>query len=202
MASSKKPKEKEKEKAQKKLIIVHGWEGSPERDWLPWLKGEMERKGWEVLVPAMPNAAEPKVSEWVPSLAQASGKVDENTFMVGHSLGCITILRFLDNLPENASIGGAILVAGFDNALKHRELVSFFEAPINWEKAKRKCAKFVSIHSEDDSAVPVDNSVRLKNNLDAKKIVVNGYGHFAGDNGVTSLPLVLQELLDISGLYQ
>ncbi len=202
MTSTKKPTNKKEEKAQKKLIIVHGWEGSPDSDWLPWLRGEMERKGWEVHVPALPNTNEPKIYEWLPSLAQVTGKVDENTFMVGHSLGCITIIRFLENLGGEDSVGGAILVAGFDSALKYKELITFYEAPINWEKAKNKCKKFVSIHSEDDPFVPVDNSVRLKEHLGAKKIVVNGFRHFSGDDGVTSLPIVLQELLEISGESQ
>ena len=118
--------------------------------------------------------------------------------MVGHSLGCIAILRFLETLKEEESIGGAIFVAGFDNNLGEKEMQSFFEAPINFDKAKRVCKKFVSIHSEDDPDVPVDNSVRFKKNLNAKKIVVNGYRHFIGIDGVNSLPLVLQELLEIS----
>lgn len=198
MASTKKSTSEKKEKVQKKLIIVHGWEGSPNSDWLPWLRGEMERRGWEVHVPALPNAKNPKIHEWLPALALVADKVDENTFMVGHSLGCITVLRFLENLPEEVQIGGAILVAGFDNPLNSRELEDFFAAPINWEKAKRNCKKFVSIHSEDDPVVPVDNSVRFKNKLDAKETVVSGYRHFAGEHGITSLPLVLQELLEIS----
>lgn len=199
MTSSKKHTKETKEKTKKKLIIVHGWEGYPGEGWFPWLKTEMENQGWEVQAPAMPNAKEPKVYEWLPYLAQVAGEVDENTFMVGHSLGCITIVKFLESLREKDSIGGAILVAGFDNPLKYKELQTFFEAPINWEKAKTKCKKFVSIHSEDDDAVPVDNSVRLKNYLDAEAIVVNGFRHFSGSDGVTSLPIVLQKLLEISG---
>ncbi len=190
--------EKPKDKPQKRLVIVHGWTGLPEHGWYPWLKGEIEKKGWEASIPAMPNTHEPKLHEWLPALVQAIGKVDENTYLVGHSLGCITIIRFLETLESKESIGGAVFVAGYDNNLDAKEMESFFKAPINWEKAKRVCKQFVSIHSEDDPDVPIDNSVRLKNNLNAKKIVVNGYRHFTSNDGITSLPLVLQELLEIS----
>ena len=187
-----------KGKPQKRLIIVHGWEGSPDHGWYPWLKAEMEKRGWEVVAPALPNTNNPKAHEWLACLVQVAGKVDENTFMVGHSLGCVTIVCFLENLPDTQSIGGAVLVAGFDNPLNIKELENFYEVPINWEKAKRKCKKFVSIHSVDDPYVPVENSVRLQGKLGAKKIVVEGFKHFSGDEGFSTLPLVLQELLEIS----
>ena len=198
MAKSKKTTKAKPEKVHKKLIIVHGWEGSPQEAWFPWLKSEMERKDWEVHVPALPNANNPKMHDWVSSLAQVADSVDENTYMVGYSLGCITILRFLENLDEKQKIGGAILVAGFDNPLNINELGNFFQGPLNWDKAKRVCKKFVVIHSEDDPDVPADNGIRMSNNLGAKKILVNGYKHFSGDDGINSLPLVLEELLEIT----
>jgi len=198
MASSTQSVTKFETNSKKKLIIVHGWEGSPDHGWSPWLKGVMKEKGWEVHAPALPNANDPKIHDWLPALIKISGKVDTNTYMVGHSLGCITILRFLETLPDKETIGGAILVAGFDNPLGHKELGTFFEASINWEKIKRSCSKFVVIHSEDDPYVPADNGIRFKNKLGAKKILVNGYRHFSGDDGTTSLPVLLQELLEIS----
>jgi|SRR3972149_2464895 len=189
---------KKSQEAKKKLIIVHGWEGHPEEGWYPWLKKEMEKRGWEVQVPAMLNTNDPKIFEWLPFLQQTVGKVDGDTFLVGHSLGCITILRFLENLQEVKLIGGAILIAGFDNPLKYKKLKNFFEEPIAWEKIKTKCKKFVSIHSTDDPDVPIENSSSFKKNLGAKTIVTSGFRHFSGEDGITSLPIVLEELLKIS----
>lgn len=187
-----------KAKSKKRLIIVHGWKGSPEGGWLPWLKAEMEKADWQVQVPAMPNAAEPKLVEWLPFLKQIAGQVDGNTFMIGHSLGCITILRFLESLAKEEQIGGAILVAGFDNPLKYKELRNFFQEPINWRQIKTKCKRFVSIHSDDDPYVPIENSIKFKEYLAAKAIRVSGFRHFSGDDGIFSLPIVRQELLKIS----
>ena len=95
-------------------------------------------------------------------------------------------------------MGGASLVAGFDNPLGFKEMENFFQGPLNWDKAKRVCKKFVVIHSEDDPDVPADNGIRMKNKLDAKKILVNGYKHFTGNDGINALPLVLEELLEIT----
>ena len=189
---------KKKKESKKRLVIVHGWEGSPEEGWFPWLKAEMEKRGWEVSVPALPNSAEPEQARWLPYLQMIVGKVDKNTFMVGHSLGCITILRFLERLPKEEFIGGAILVAGFDNPLKYKELKNFFQEVISWDRIKKDCKKFVTIHSEDDPEVPLENGLRFERNLRAKRIVVNGLKHFSGGDGVTSVPIILQELLEIS----
>ena len=189
---------KKKKDSKKRLVIVHGWEGSPEEGWFPWLKAEMEKRGWEVSVPALPNSAEPEQARWLPYLQMIVGKVDKNTFMVGHSLGCITILRFLERLPKEEFIGGAILVAGFDNPLKYKEVKNFFQEVISWDRIKKDCKKFVTIHSEDDPEVPLENGLRFERNLRAKRIVVNGLKHFSGGDGVTSVPIILQELLEIS----
>jgi len=187
-----------KKGAKKRLIIVHGWEGCPEEAWFPWLKVEMEKRGWEVTVPAMPDTNKPKLFEWLPFLEKTAGEVGQNTFMVGHSLGCITILRFLEGLNDEKRIGGAIFVAGFDNPLKFKELKNFFQEPISWAKIKERCKKFVAVHSEDDIYVPVENSASFRENLGAKTVIVDGFGHFSGSAGITSLPIVLQELLEIS----
>ncbi|OGY25017.1 MAG: hypothetical protein A2Y57_02515 [Candidatus Woykebacteria bacterium RBG_13_40_7b] len=187
-----------KESKTKRLIIVHDWEGNPEEGWFPWLKKEMEENGWEVLVPAMPEPDHPIMDSWLAHLIRVAGGVDENTFLVGHSLGCITILRFLENLPSERKIGGAVLVAGFDNPLKYGALKNFFEAPIVWRKIRDRCKKFVSIHSQDDPYVPADNGERFKLNLKAQEIFVDGFRHFSGENGTYELPLVRDELLKIS----
>ncbi len=38
--------------------------------------------------------------------------IDENTVLIGHSLGCVTALRFLQHAGQ--SVAGYVLVSGFD----------------------------------------------------------------------------------------
>ena len=49
----------------------------------------------------MPHAELPKVAEWVMALKNAVGKLDKNTFFVGHSLGCVAVLRYIAVLAKN-----------------------------------------------------------------------------------------------------
>ena len=116
----------------KRVFVIHGWEGYPEEGWRPWLRKELEGKGFEVIIPAMPDTATPTFAKWVPYLAQTVGAADENTYFVCHSLGCITTLRYLETLKENQKIGGVVFVAGFGRDLEYEgykgELTNFLQA--------------------------------------------------------------------------
>src|SRR3989338_4452907 len=85
------------------VFLIHGWEGNPNNHWFPWLSWELKARGWEVNAPQMPNAAKPKVKEWVDFLRDYVGKPDKDTYFVGHSLGCIAIARYLAKLPGNTN---------------------------------------------------------------------------------------------------
>lgn len=102
----------------------------------------------------MPDTANPTMDKWVTHLKKIVGNPDGDCYFVGHSLGCITILRFLETLGEDQKVGGVVLVAGFGHDLDFKgyksELSSFFQTPINWKKIKKHCNKFVAIHSDDD----------------------------------------------------
>ena len=96
----------------KRAFIIHGWDGYPQEGWFPWLKAELEQRGFTVEVPSMPHPSKPTIEDWVNHLARLVGEPDEQTYLIGHSMGCQTILRYLASL-NNQKIGGAVLVAGF-----------------------------------------------------------------------------------------
>src|SRR3972149_7057895 len=94
----------------KRVFIVHRWGGSPTADWYPWLKKELEKKGFVVFVPEMPTPDAPKIKSWVETLRKAVGSPDKDTYLVGHSIGCQTILRYLETLRLNERVGGVVFV--------------------------------------------------------------------------------------------
>lgn len=182
-----------------RAIIVHGWEGYPKEGWFPYVKHELQARGWNVNVPAMPNSEHPKMNEWVPHLAQAISTPDRQTYLVGHSLGCITILRYLESLPEGAQIGGAVLVAGFGTRLKYDELTSFFITPLNWPLVRTHCPKFTALFSDNDRYVSLANAELFKTELGAAVEVLHKRGHFSGPSDKCfELPEALAALLRLS----
>lgn len=182
----------------RRVYIVHGWEGYPEEGWRPWLKKELEARGFKVFIPAMPNTKNPKQVEWVAHLQSVVGTPDEECYFIGHSLGCIGILRYLETLPEKTKVRGVILVAGFDNDLGVPELSDFFKTPINWNKIKSHSDTFISIQSDNDPYNLLPFNQVFKEKLGAETIVEHNKKHFSGDDGITELPIVLQFLLRIA----
>ena len=190
----------------KRVIIVHGWSGKPEHGWYPWLKKELVSKGFEVIVPQLPDENYPRIEKWVPALSRIIDKPDENTYLIGHSLGCQTICRYLEGLPNGIQIGGAIFVAGFFKHLNDSDYDSddketenhWLNRPIDFAKIRSHINKSVAIFSEDDPDIPLDNNEDFETELGSKVIILNGYKHFTGDAGITELPIVLEKLLEIA----
>ncbi|MDE1851816.1 MAG: serine hydrolase family protein [Candidatus Micrarchaeota archaeon] len=176
-----------------RVYILHGWEGSPDGNWFQWLKTKLEERGIEVDVPSFPDPAHPDMDAWLVKLREAVGKPDGRCYFVGHSLGSITILRYLEALDGDAHIGGSVLVAGFTDDLGIKELAGFYRKPIEWDRIRGACGRFVVIASDDDQYVPLRHADILENELRAKKIIEPNMGHF----NMKELHVVLNELLKI-----
>ena len=186
----------------KKVVIIHCWEGYPDYCWYPQTKKELEDKGFEVIVPQMPETAMPRLSLWLPKLQELAPNPNENLYLVGHSAGVITIMRYLENLKENQQIGGVVFVAGFTDDLGYKELSNFYESQLNFEKIKSGAKHFVAIHSDDDPYVSLKYGDIFKEKLGAEVIIKHNMKHFsgAGDNeeSCTSLPEVAQAIIKLS----
>ncbi len=183
----------------KRVFIIHGWDGYPEEGWFPWLKEELEQEDFVVQVPSMPNAKAPKIDSWVSFLKKIVGKPDKETFFVGHSIGCQTILRYLETLPMDIKVGGVILVAGFvhlnlEEGEDEKIAKPWLETPINWNNIREHIKNIVAIFSDNDPFVPLSDSKIFKNKLKAKIIIEHNKGHFSGSDKVTKLPIVLESI--------
>ncbi|QQG43663.1 MAG: alpha/beta fold hydrolase [Candidatus Daviesbacteria bacterium] len=169
----------------KRGIIVHGWSGSFQKDWLPWAKAELETRGYEVLVPDLPDSDNPKIENWVPYLSRIIGKVNENDILIGHSMGCQTILRFLESLPEGKKVDKIILVAGFGPFLKGlteqewQIAKPWINTPLDLDKIKTHANSFTAIFSDNDPFVPLEENKKLfEEKLGAQVFIEHHKGHF------------------------
>ena len=186
----------------KVVFIIHGWEGYPEEGWFLWLKKELESRDYQVKVPSMPKPETPKIKAWTSFLQQQAPKPDQNTYFVGHSIGCQTIMRYLELLPGKTKVGGVVFVAGFFDlvGLTKKEIETirpWLESPIDTQKVKQRTKKISAIFSTNDLWVPLSQAEVFKNRLKAKIIIERDKGHFSGEDKVIKLPSVLEELLKI-----
>jgi uncharacterized protein len=160
----------------KKVVIVHCWDGDPGYCWYPYVKRELEMRGFAVKIPFLPDLL-PLLSRWLGKIKKAIGEPDENTILIGHSLGCITLLRYLEELPENAKVGGVVLVAGFISDLGFRPLYNFFSEPLDFRKIRQRAGNIVLIASDNDPFVKPFHAGILREQLNARIIWKSG-GHF------------------------
>lgn len=192
---------------QKRVFIIHGWDGFPEEGIFPWLKKELQNRGFLVFNPLMPEPLRPQIETWVKFLEKQVGTPDENTFFFGHSIGAQTILRYLESLPEDLKIGGVVFLAGWthltDEACETKEdekiAKPWLETPLDWKKIKFHTNKFVGIFSDDDPLVPISDAKIFESNLRAKIIIEQGKRHFSGSGGIKELPSALEAMLKIAG---
>ena len=182
----------------KRVILVHRWSGGPKDDWRPWLKKELEKLGFRVFVPAMPDSDTPVINKWVSKLYEVVGTPDSETYFVGHSIGCQTILRYLENV--NTPVGGAVFVAGWFNLenmeTEEEERIAkpWIEIPINLEKVKKVLPKSTLIISDNDPYGAFEENKKKFYELGSKIVVVHNADHFTEEDGFTELPQCLDAL--------
>ncbi|MBU1103954.1 MAG: alpha/beta fold hydrolase, partial [Nanoarchaeota archaeon] len=155
----------------KKAIIIHGWGGSPNEAIHKYLKRQLEAQGFNVQVPEMPNTEAPEIKTWIDHLKDLAPNPDKETFFIGHSVGCQTILRYLEKLPETTKVGGVVMIApwmhlldtAYENPEEEKEIAKpWLETPIDWEKIKSRTDHFVAIFSDNDFCVPLSDKEIFK----------------------------------------
>ena len=183
---------------------MHGWDFKPSFAWYPWLRRELERSGFEAHTLEMPNASTPKIDEWTGHLKKEVGNVDNDTYFIGHSIACQTIMRFLETI--DAEIGGAIFVAGFFKRLTNLEddpevrntARLWLESPVDFKKARSHLSKSVAIFSDNDPFVPLDNHDDFRDKLGSEIIIQHAKGHFSGSQDKTfELPIARDKLFSL-----
>lgn len=184
----------------KRAYIIHGWGGRPNEGWFPWCKTQLEKRGYTVTIPKLPNADTPTIETWVPFVTSLIGMPDEQTILIGHSMGCQAILRYLHGLPDTARVGKVILVAGFTKKItglnEEEKTIAqpWLASPIDFAKIKTIAPNITAIFSDNDPFVPLENEVAMREKLNAKTIIEHDQGHFSGGDGATELPTLFSRI--------
>ena len=196
-------------KKEPKVLIVHGFEGTPNGGWRPWLMGQLALEDVYACALPMPSPATPMKEEWIEEVRRASfsrmtlgaSAPDESIFLVGHSLGVPAILQYLQALPEGVTIGGAVLVSGPFQHLQEEEYkatANFFEPAFDFEKIKKACKKFTVIHGDNDPVVPFTDAGKFGKVLSCEVISIPNGGHLNGSSGWRELPAAFTVLTNWS----
>ncbi len=167
-----------------RYVLIHGYKGSPAQDFFPWLKAEFERQGHEVQAPALPDPEDPKESEQVEYILK-NCKLDGNTVIVAHSLGCVSAMKALMKLDK--PIAGLLLVApaiepDFSKETKKRPYHPNFDWKYDFEQIKKIAGGKIALLSDTKEADRAPYIKYLGTRLSAAVIEVDAVKkHFTGD---------------------
>jgi predicted alpha/beta hydrolase family esterase len=160
----------------KKAIILHAWYSKPEDDWYPWLKEKLEEKGYEVCLPKIPTMKDdyPNMNKQLTFIENLL-KIDKETVIIGHSLGCLLAMR----LAEKYVLKKMILIAGWDFDDLTTNHKSFWQNKLNHDLIKKNVKEIYCVTSDNDPYITLFQVREMSKRLEAKCIVIKKGGHFA-----------------------
>ena len=161
---------------------------------------ELEKRGIYATTLPMPGFDKPISEEWVGEIGrQVDMGVDDEVYLVGHSLGATAILNYLQNEIGDHLVNGVVLVSAPIEKTDNSDLDNFFEAPLDFEFIRLRSNKFSVIHGDNDVHVPVSQAKKLSEELGSELILIPNGGHLSGAEGFYALPEVLDSLLAMFG---
>lgn len=180
------------------FVILHGYRETAGNHAMPWLKSELEKKGYKVQLPQLPNPDAPVEQEQVDYVLE-SCKFDENTILVGHSLGgglAMKVLEKLNHPVKKLVLMAPVIETNFlkkhDPGFEKRFFDDTFDLTYDYDLVK-KLAGSVTILSDNKEA---DKRLSYLKYL-ADKLAANLYQADANKTHFTdeTEPFVLSNLL-------
>lgn len=184
----------------KNALILHGAGNNSNGNWFPWLKQELETKGYKVWVPDLPNSDVPIQHDWLHTIFSSSDwEFNEHSVMAGHSSGGTLILRILEKLPGEIKVNKAVLVAAPVELGSKPEYYGYKKDlvanPFNWVKIKSSCKQFYFVYSNNDKyECGISQGKILQKNLGGELIIKPDQGHFnlEVNSSYTKFPFLLK----------
>lgn len=178
------------------VIIIHGWKGSPDLAWFPWLISELQKAGHEVEALRLPRPFTPDRWSWTKRVKESIERADpDQTMIIAHSLGCPTLLFALQSYVGKP-FRRIVFVSGFARPFPVPFVRTwFFGGRINLELVKAKAKSWRVIHGEKDPLVPHQRGCELAEGLGVEcETVLNG-GHFTPREKHLQHPEALRAIL-------
>lgn len=176
-----------------RVVLIHGYNANPEMNFHPWLLKELKDRGVEVIAPKLPLEGEPSPLECVEALIQAVGQLDDQTVIVGHSLGGVVALRYLE-AAEAASTPRAVILVGSPWLIKNEKIKSFFLSDFDYDVVMWKAKEFVIVHDKEDKLVPFDHAQKYAKMLGGELVATEGQDHFMEAEYPILLDVILRKL--------
>lgn len=175
----------------KKVLFLHSWYSSATANWYEWLKTELSKLGYETCFPDIAELRKdvPDMSVILRDIDKLAF-LDENTVVIGHSIGCLLAMR----LAEKHTFKKLILVSGWDFDDLTEGHVHFWKTKIDHATIKNNVKERVVVHSDNDPYITAITASDMSKRLESQFVLIPGGGHFASKEKCTTLPQLLDLL--------
>lgn len=189
-----------------RLLIVPRWSGTPASDWYPWLVRSVTPAGVfnDVTIGDMPHPSCPTIDSWPAKLAELlATAAPDGTMLVGHSVGCQAILRFLAQRPPlgqsrpATKFHGLLCVAGWWSVDRPWDsILPWIEDPYDVAQARAAVGRVEVLLSDNDPFTSDHEQTRRvwQERMGASVRVISSAKHF---NAVEE-PVVLERILALA----
>lgn len=178
----------------KRAVLLHSTDSKPDDYWFPWLKAYLERAGYEVYAPILPNNQIPNRHTYEQFLKASDWDFTDN-LLVGHSSGATTVLNLLqsDWFPK---VKACVLAGTFLNEKLTKDADWVVEGQFNnlfldnYERTDilKKCDKFYFVHGSDDPYCDIEDAKELSYKLNGTFITIQNGHHLGKASGLLELP--------------
>lgn len=181
----------------KRAVLLHGTDGEPEGGWRPYIKNELENRGYEVWVPALPNNHTPNMQVYNDFLLSSNWDFSDN-LIIGHSSGAVAVLNLLmdERCPEiktGVAVGAWARNEGTDLS-REQFKDAFPKDGFDFRIIRSKAENLLFVHGDNDPYCPLEQAKWLAKQLESEVVVIPNGGHLGTDAGYTNFPQLMEIL--------
>lgn len=184
------------------VVIAHGSFGNVDENWIPYLKTNLLKENFDVIVPQFPLNDEQNLENWKSTFYNEVGDLSKDMILVGHSIAPAFLLSLLGE--SKTKVKAILLISAFlhDLGVEEFDLVnhSFTHAKFNWDLIKNNFTKGYSFHGKDDPYVPLWMGEEVAGLLNIPLEAIDNGGHLNISAGFQEFPELLYKILEFSNI--
>lgn len=179
-------------------FIIHGSFSSPFSNWIPYLRGEIEKKDLEVYTLDLPTGVGYQNYENWSKLMKCyldAGLINQNTTIFAHSIAPVFVCKFL--IENKIKVKRLVFVCGFNHYLGINEEYDAVNESIyfdNLADVKNYCDDIICFYSDNDPYVKYDAEKKFADTITENQILISGGGHLNSESGYTEFTELLKYL--------
>ena len=157
-------------------LILHGRNCTPDLFWYQWIGKELEKQGYSVDIPLLPENTSADRKIWVPYILE-NFTFDSSSVVITHSSSGVVFFEVLENL--DVKIDKLILVAGFISPLLDTPSHPALKEAYDWDKIRRSISNLYIINSDTDSTgADMKKGREIFEKLGGTQIIMHNQAHF------------------------